>query len=73
MARTFSPALATSMKSVSVDARRLRTVHSSDVLLGVEHGELYSVNVPLRDGIDDDAYFRVFSQTMDAVRGRRRG
>ena len=30
-------------------------------------GQLYTVNVPLRDGIDDDTYYGVFSATMDAV------
>ena len=34
---------------------------------GVHVGQYYSVNVPLRDGIDDDSYYNVFSSTMDAV------
>jgi histone deacetylase 3 len=34
---------------------------------GVHVGERYTVNVPLRDGIDDDSYYSVFSATMDAV------
>jgi histone deacetylase 3 len=35
--------------------------------IGVHVGERYTVNVPLRDGIDDDSYYSVFSATMDAV------
>jgi hypothetical protein len=35
--------------------------------VGREHGKFYSVNVPLKEGIDDKTYFGVFTNVMDAV------
>lgn len=37
--------------------------------IGTSLGKYYSVNVPLRDGIDDDAYIWLFKEVMDAVMG----
>lgn len=35
--------------------------------IGSSLGKYYSVNVPLRDGIDDDAYIWLFQEVMDGV------
>ncbi|KAI8089694.1 uncharacterized protein BX664DRAFT_280830 [Halteromyces radiatus] len=35
--------------------------------IGSSLGKYYSVNVPLRDGIDDDAYIWLFKEVMDGV------
>ncbi|CAO3639008.1 unnamed protein product [Cunninghamella echinulata] len=35
--------------------------------IGTSLGKYYSVNVPLRDGIDDDAYIWLFKEVMDGV------
>jgi histone deacetylase HOS2 len=37
--------------------------------IGSSLGKYYSVNVPLRDGIDDDAYVWLFKEVIDAVIG----
>ncbi|KAL0095283.1 hypothetical protein F4703DRAFT_1823465 [Phycomyces blakesleeanus] len=37
--------------------------------IGSSLGKYYSVNVPLRDGIDDDAYVWLFKEVIDAVMG----
>ncbi|KAG2233135.1 hypothetical protein INT48_001628 [Thamnidium elegans] len=43
------------------------TGHIDEV--GSSLGKYYSVNVPLRDGIDDDAYVWLFKEVIDAVIG----
>ncbi|ODQ79266.1 hypothetical protein BABINDRAFT_37759 [Babjeviella inositovora NRRL Y-12698] len=35
--------------------------------IGVKKGKHYSVNVPLRDGIDDDSYIRLFKSVMEPL------
>lgn len=35
--------------------------------IGVKSGKYYSVNVPLRDGMDDDTYLRIFKPIMREV------
>lgn len=35
--------------------------------VGTENAKYYTVNVPLKDGIDDDAYARVFNPIVDQV------
>ncbi|ORZ25201.1 hypothetical protein BCR42DRAFT_479598 [Absidia repens] len=35
--------------------------------IGTSLGKYYSLNVPLRDGIDDDAYIWLFKEVMDGV------
>ncbi|KAL7752891.1 histone deacetylase [Sorochytrium milnesiophthora] len=35
--------------------------------VGVDRGKYYSVNVPLKDGIDDKAYFELFKDVMKEV------
>ena len=39
--------------------------------VGVKGGKYYSVNVPLRDGINDEAYKSVFVPVMQKVRETR--
>ncbi|KAJ1728157.1 histone deacetylase (class I) Clr6 [Coemansia sp. Benny D160-2] len=46
------------------------TGHVHDV--GVGRGKGYAINVPLRDGIDDDSYQRIFRPVMAAVMERFR-
>ncbi|KAK8228032.1 hypothetical protein HDK77DRAFT_455535 [Phyllosticta capitalensis] len=41
------------------------TGHLSDI--GIGSGKKYAVNVPLRDGIDDDAYRRIFESVITDV------
>lgn len=35
--------------------------------VGAEKGRYYAVNFPLRDGIDDDTYERIFAPVMEKV------
>lgn len=35
--------------------------------MGLESGKYYSVNVPLREGIDDESYHAVFQPVMQAI------
>ena len=45
------------------------TGDSKDV--GVKGGKYFSVNVPLRDGINDETYQRIFVPVMSKVRTTR--
>ena len=35
--------------------------------IGAESGRYYSVNVPLKEGIDDTSYFQVFKPVISSV------
>ncbi|VDN11368.1 unnamed protein product [Dibothriocephalus latus] len=42
--------------------------HARDMFeVGVENGKYYSVNVPLKEGIDDDMYFSIFKSVITDV------
>lgn len=40
--------------------------------MGVQKGKYYSVNVPLRDGIDDESYQSTFEPVSCTIRKTRR-
>jgi histone deacetylase 1/2 len=37
--------------------------------IGAEQGRYYAVNFPLRDGIDDDTYEKIFQPVMEKIIG----
>lgn len=46
----------------------IRFVGTGDMYeIGAESGRYYSVNVPLKEGIDDGSYFQVFKPVISSV------